>query len=123
MQTEVVDSDSTFDSSTNYRWTPGIEGYYQISVSVGGTGGTAYGFEKMWFAIYKNGSALHSMSGQWDNRNGSLDTGFLSATQIVYSDADDYFELYYKFNDTGSSDSNTLHAANTRFAGCRVTGV
>jgi len=123
LQTEVVDSDSTFDSSTNYRWTPGIEGYYQISVSVGGTGGTAYGFEKMWFAIYKNGSALHSMSGQWDNRNGSLDTGFLSATQIVYSDADDYFELYYKFNDTGSSDSNTLHAANTRFAGCRVTGV
>ena len=123
LQTEVVDSDSAFDSSTNYRWTPGVEGYYEISVSVGGTGGTAYGFEKMFMAIYKNGSALHSMDSTWDNRNDNLDTGFLSATQIVYSDADDYFELYYKFNDTGSSDSNTLYAANTRFAGHRVTGV
>jgi hypothetical protein len=123
LQTEVVDSDAAFDNSTNYRWTPGVEGYYEISVSVGGTGGTAYGFEKMFMAIYKNGSALHSMDSAWDNRNDNLDTGFLSSTQIVYSDADDYFELYYKFVDTGSSDSNTLHAANTRFAGHRVTGV
>lgn len=55
LDTEVVDTDSEFDSSTNYRWTPTVAGTYlaisQVMYS-GAAGTTGYCY------LQKNGSAI-----------------------------------------------------------------
>ena len=54
--TEIFDTEGSFDSSTNYRWTPQTAGKYYICA---GVGMTAYGVDQLNQAsvyIYKNGS-------------------------------------------------------------------
>ena len=56
MSQEVYDSDSAFDPTTNYRWTPGVVGKYLIGFSVYTEDNeikraTAY--------LYKNGSSIY----------------------------------------------------------------
>ena len=52
---ENFDTGNYFDSTTNYRFTPGVAGYYQLNASViimYGTGGSSFKV-----VIFKNGSA------------------------------------------------------------------
>jgi len=51
--TKVFDTNSNFDSTTNYRFTPTIAGYYQVTLLITGAA-NATGLTG---AIYKNGSA------------------------------------------------------------------
>lgn len=54
LNTEVIDSDSLFDSSTNYRYQPQIEGYYHIQA----TAAAAANSESPVVQIHKNGSGV-----------------------------------------------------------------
>ena len=51
--TEEFDTANAFDSTTNYRFTPQVAGYYQISIGLTGAGTAVTDVE---IAIYKNGS-------------------------------------------------------------------
>lgn len=51
LQAEDFDTASCFDSTTNYRFTPNVAGYYQITGSLQINGTTS----QMLVAIYKNG--------------------------------------------------------------------
>ena len=44
LQTEEFDTNSNFDSTTNYRFTPTVAGYYQVNgvVNIQGTAGNNY---------------------------------------------------------------------------------
>ena len=53
--TEDFDTNSNFDSTTNYRFTPTVAGYYHISGSVGVYGFSA-GSGQVVSYLYKNGS-------------------------------------------------------------------
>lgn len=91
-QTEEFDTANCFDSTTNYRFTPNVAGYYQINgaYNVGGTitGGLV--------SIFKNGSELKR--GVWFATN-FADT---SVSSLVYMNGStDYIELYAYI--TGSS--------------------
>ena len=100
--TEVLDTDGTYDNSSNYRFTPASTGYYLIN------GGTTIKFTQntivdSYLSIYKNGSqtALSEEYGNdssketWRNHNLSIIVNVTSTS--------DYYELY-AYGDPTSGD-------------------
>lgn len=79
---ELWDTANCFDSTTNYRFTPTVAGYYQLNSQVS-TGSNA----RTLVIIYKNGS------GYKYGNDGTLYQGTVSG--IVYANGTtDYFEIY-----------------------------
>lgn len=90
---EEFDTNSNFDPTTNYRFTPTTAGYYLISASMtyGGT------LTRVQMKLYKNGSNYS----RWTDTNGSDNTGIYNGTSLVYANGStDYFEVYCEFTGT-----------------------
>lgn len=95
INTEDFDTNNNFDSTTNYRFTPTVAGYYQIngSISWGAASGQAA------VGLYKNGAFF---------KVGSSDTLDATANTTVFSflvfanGTTDYFELYGNQNSGGA---------------------
>jgi len=102
------DTANCFDATTNYRFTPNVAGYYQISASV------AWGFTSNVSlpGLYKNGSIWKY--GNLQPATGSGCTGNLTA--LVYlNGSTDYIELFvYQNNGTNNLATNS---AETYFQG------
>lgn len=90
LNSEVFDIGDCFDSSTNYRWTPNVAGYYQLSFGVDFS--AASGLSGLISGIYKNGSAdfygtyTAGVSGVAGSSNG--------AGLIYMNGTTDYVELW-----------------------------
>jgi hypothetical protein len=117
-EAEQLDSDSTYDTS-NSRFTPGVVGYYWIGAKWRYDTGTD--FDSGRYALYKNGSNISKAVFVNQNTNG------MTFSIIVYSDADDYFEMYGRQN-SGSSqtvngDSTYPEQDQAQFYAFRITGV
>jgi hypothetical protein len=83
-QTEEFDTNSNFDNTTNYRFTPTAAGYYQVNGRVLKTSTAA----DMLVVIYKNGSAFKG--GAEPSTSYSC-----SVSALVYMNGStDYIELY-----------------------------
>ena len=122
VNTEVYDTDSTYDNSSNYRWTPGVAGKYVIYGQVGFDSMSDHKY--LYMALYKNGSQLWTDGTSLNQTSTSGTLG--AATRGTWSidlDADDYVELYAKFHDGGSSSSNNYYTDSTSFGGFRITGL
>ena len=88
-QSKAFDTANCFDNSTNYRFTPNVAGYYQLSASVT-VSASACGII---LQIYKNGSNF--MRGLQLN---STTVGSSAAGGLVYANGStDYFEIYAFF--------------------------
>ena len=103
---ETFDTNNNFDSTTNYRFTPTVAGYYQVNSTVAFTTGAGQ------LGIYKNGSLYQT--GIEVTYNGSLG-GHLPVTDIVYCNGStDYIEIYVYLT-TGttisSGETNTSFSA------------
>ena len=84
MDTEEFDTNSNFDSTTNYRFTPTVAGYYQVTAQITPNTSTTVG----WAYIYKNGSAAKQ------NITFAGNTG-TNVTAIIYMNgSSDYLEFY-----------------------------
>ena len=85
--TETFDTNANFDSTTNYRFTPTVRGYYQVNAGLSVDGSVSPTAAQV--AIYKNGSA-YKYGAYIEN----------SAVQTVVSDlvymngSSDYIEIY-----------------------------
>jgi hypothetical protein len=89
-QTKEWDTANCFDATTNYRFTPNVAGYYQVSGALSNNTGT-----QTVISIYKNGSDYKR------GTNGSLYGDSISA--LVYlNGSTDYVELYGYFG-TGTT--------------------
>jgi len=123
LQTEVLDTDSAYDNSSNYRFTPGVAGKYFIAGMVAiGSGTGVNNAERVYVALYKNGSKYQQAV--IDGRDGiSSDTLGQTCVAIMDLDDNDYVELYTKFYDGGSAGSNNYYTDSTTFQGFRITGV
>ena len=91
--TKTFDTNSCYDNSTNYRFTPTVAGYYNLTANIYlGTTGT--NFYDCYVQIYKNGS----QSGQYQHINlGSGNYTIWSSTINALVSANgttDYFEIY-----------------------------
>jgi hypothetical protein len=97
-QTEIFDTNNCFDSTTNYRFTPNVAGYYQFSgyvVTLSQTDSTVMGLN-----LYKNGSQYLRM---FDNRGSAFALYVMSMpiSCVVYlNGSTDYVELYTYANGT-----------------------
>jgi hypothetical protein len=82
-QTEVFDTNNNFDPTTNYRFTPTVAGYYQVTAgfSVGGAA------QVQSCKIYKNGST--AIDGNDASASQSAVTGLL-----YLNGSTDYIEAY-----------------------------
>jgi hypothetical protein len=58
LQTKDFDTANCFDNATNYRFTPNVAGYYQVTGSI--QGGSSISYIQPF--IYKNGSSIKSGS-------------------------------------------------------------
>jgi hypothetical protein len=106
-QTKEYDTNSCFDATTNYRFTPNVAGYYLITGAVG----CANNSEKQ-LVIYKNGSRF---------KDGNDFTGYISSVQsVVYCNGStDYIELYF-IQYSGSSQTTYTGSFNCVFQGTMV---
>jgi hypothetical protein len=89
LNTENFDTNNNFDSTTNYRFTPTVAGYYQISGAV--TYQTALNNYGAAAVIYKNGSNY-----AWGATTGNTNMyPTAQVSSLIYCNGStDYIELY-----------------------------
>ena len=111
---ELFDTNSNYDPTTNYRFTPTVAGYYQINANVGFTG-SAIGFSMI--AIYKNGSLYTYGSGIINNTT----VGGLCVVSSVIScnGSTDYIEIY-AWQSSGGALVLQTGTGNNTFSGAMV---
>lgn len=100
---EDYDTNSNFDPTTNYRFTPTVAGYYQLSTGAFASVGTAARFGVV---IYKNGSEAG-----WNFTGGVTSSGGGSTTlsSLFYANGTtDYFEVYVAQDSGGTVTINNL---------------
>ena len=106
LDTELFDTNSNFDITTNYRFTPTVAGYYQISYAARGTGSTANTNTSV--ILFKNGSAYTS-----NLAAGIVGTLvlFVGGSSLVYMNGStDYLELYGSISGTGTASFQAVNA-------------
>jgi hypothetical protein len=112
LSSELFDTASAFDSSTNYRFTPQVAGYYLINAGIRIIGVNA---SNKILAIYKNGAALYSMdsfTASTVSFNGSFTPVSISTT-IYLNGSTDYIELYGYSNGSSTAFAGGLGGVNT----------
>ena len=109
-QVEEYDTNSNFDSTTNYRFTPTVAGYYQINGSYYSNGGPT----RCAIAIYKNGSS-------YKVADTVATTYAMFISSLVYlNGSTDYVEIYMN-NVTGGT-GVLADSTRTYFSGSMVRG-
>jgi hypothetical protein len=114
-QTEDFDTNSNYDNATNYRFTPTVAGYYQVSASVSYQGSTSV--TRYLASIYRNGAEYIRLG---DFAGAGVGYSSQGSCLIYCNGSTDYLELYTYATGTG------LIAAfgrnQTNFQACLVRG-
>ena len=101
-QTEEFDTNNNFDSTTNYRFTPTVAGYYQVNAAFYMIGGFTGGHAVVCW-IYKNGVVYKAQT----TRPTTSGTSANVSSIIYFNGATDYIEVY-GYTDTASSGSTGI---------------
>jgi len=115
LNNELFDTANCFDSATNYRFTPNVAGYYQISGACGMAAGSASQLSVI--SIWKNGGQffLGSCSPAFTTIQ-----NFMTVSGVVYlNGTTDYVELYV-YHNFGSTWNTTPSQVVTWFNGALV---
>jgi hypothetical protein len=110
LQSEEFDTNSNFDSTTNYRFTPTVAGYYQFNAAlqVGVSASTAL------ITFYKNGSEFKRPT----YMSGSSVVNSASSSALIYCNGtSDYVEFYALL---GTGQALSASATYTWFQGSMV---
>ena len=113
INSEIFDTNNNYDSSTNYRFTATIAGYYQFNANFA-FNGNALGFVQG--QIYKNGNVIIDGSG---TSNNTTIGGKGSAAGVVYLAVSDYVEFFVWQSSGGALTLQSGTGANT-FSGAMV---
>ena len=119
---ELYDSDSAYDNSTNYRFTPQTAGKYFFFAGVnsfGGVGTVQYSQS----AFYKNGSS-HIQFSYWDFDNNYIYGAQLNGGAVIdMNGSSDYVELYNRTNLSSGTPSIQGNSGKPTFFGAyKITG-
>ena len=98
---ELFDTDNTFDNSSNFRFTPGTEAKYMLFCQAGGAPNTAHS-TVMGIRFYKNGAVYSERMIEFVNSEIKQDAAgwSLGHQTVAASDDDDYWEVFV-YQDTG----------------------
>lgn len=120
LNTEEFDTGGCFDSTTNYRFTPNVAGYYRMSWSVRVTL-TSGNLTIACGSLYKNGAEFKRVQRTMTTGAATLIEETLTGSCIVYMNGTtDYLELYGYGQATGPKIAGT--APYTNFSGEFVRG-
>jgi hypothetical protein len=111
---ETFDTNSNYDPTTNYRFTPTVAGYYQINGNVS-LGGATTGYVQV--AIYKNTGQIANGSGI--SNNNQVGGMAMAACVTFLNGSTDYVEFYAWQNTGGALALQTGVGQNT-FSGAMV---
>ena len=106
---EIVDTNNEF-STTTYRFTPTVAGYYQLNfrVTISNTVGAAY------VRLFRNGSLFK------DSIYGAGYVGAAGGSALVYANGStDYYEIYI-YNGTGTEINLAADSGQSEFSGFLV---
>ena len=112
--TKEFDTNTNYDATTNYRFTPTIAGYYQINI--GGWWSLSAANSYIIHYIYKNGSAFKQAV---SSTNLAGYGGVYLSTVLYLNGSTDYVE-YYVIQYTGSAGTLLGSQASTIFSGSLV---
>lgn len=122
INTELFDSDSCYDNSTNYRFTPTVAGKYMLFAQANVDSTAVTNLRATDVRIYKNGSAIAISNNNLTENMGRI----LAPSYSVIADANgtsDYFEVYAQLNTNNSSTFSILGNSTehrTWFGGYRI---
>ena len=117
INTEEFDSDSTYDNSSNYRFTPGVAGKFFIFAN--GYINSLTNAKTVVIYIYKNGASIAT------GRNVAAKTGAVLTTYtsiIDTADADDYYEVYLYHDEGGDLTVPGSGEARSYFGAFKIIG-
>ena len=119
LQTEVLDTNSNFDSSSNYRFTPTVAGKYYFEGQTFNMGSDNTSVRNIYVSIYKNGSQYKESR---INFHGSEITfGTIQVSAILdMNGSSDYVELYAATDVTSGSASLREGTKANYFLGYRI---
>lgn len=108
-QTELFDTGSNFDSTTNYRFTAPVAGFYQFlgQVELNVANGVVVQAQ-----LLKNGVTLLHLTHQSFQNTGAANTTGVSINQLVQLTASDYVEVYARTSQTSSSNTTASQSSN-----------
>ena len=120
--TELFDTDSTYDNSTNYRFTPGVAGKYFIYSSILNEAGSNSNLIEAYMYIKKNGANVLELENSLQTNYHRLMPTFGMAT-LDLNDTD-YVEIYGRLNSVSGSgqlfEGNTTYKRGTKFGAYRI---
>lgn len=93
-QTEEYDTNSNFDSTTNYRFTPTVAGYYLFTASLGTNAASGLCF----LNLYKNGSSAKLMCTRTTNATTGASLDSQGSATVYLNGSTDYVEVYAYFS-------------------------
>ena len=96
---EQFDTNNNFDATTNYRFTPTVAGYYNITISGGHNTSTT----PIMVAIYRNGSSYQQATAP--GLSGSFDPNACVSALVLFNGTTDYVEGYVFSGATVTSQS------------------
>ena len=118
LNAEDFDTANCFDSTTNYRFTPNVAGYYQFNLPATSFSNTTQ-MTGVVSSLYKNGSQ-YALNQSALGTNSVIQSVSLSI--IAYANGTtDYFEMYVQLNASGGSPVISGSSSRpTSFSGCLV---
>jgi hypothetical protein len=113
LQSEVFDTDTCYDNSTNYRFTPDVAGKYFFFGATQTQETEDY--NDAFTLIYKNGSQAYLSNSPHLHYHTNQVSGV-----IDMNGSSDYVELYMHNNTSGGATTITTSASTTYFGGFRL---
>jgi len=121
INTVILDSNSNYDNSTNYRYTPTVAGKYFVFGQLGLASNSASTYKEGYIQIRKNGSSI--IQSVMDMRNGYGFESFVNASMIVdMNGTSDYLEIWGLMDDTGGVTRFYVRGQNNHFGAYRIIG-
>jgi len=120
--TEEVDTDDAFDSSTNYRFTvpTGKAGKYKFDVFVRVDSNTSNDLRSALIYLYKNGVNSKVANNNYSTNDPRADT--LNLSCILDLSVGDYIEIYANVNSIDNGTISLNGGVYTQFCGHRLIG-
>lgn len=109
--TELYDTNSNFDSTTNFRYTAPVSGFYHFDW---GFGVSVITPSRLFATLYKNNSPIQRSTDVASSVQG------VSGSCLVQATAGDYFEIFYYSSTAGGTYASSTYK-DTHFSGFLVS--
>ena len=124
-QQKVLFQAEEFDTNNNYtssRFTPTVEGYYQLNAEVRLDGASGTG--EMMIVIWKNGAGYKRGTNQQGTQIAATFWAMQVSSVVYANGTTDYFEIYVQQGSGGDISVTAVNSPNiTWFNGCMIRGI